>query len=174
MRRRRRRAAKAAEEAAASSSKSEEQGQEAETGAKDGDGDTEAGREMKGFKSLGFTLVYKGNDIEDGIESYEKGCLDRQSVKDYGPEVLHITTSLHPRGRYTHAFIRINILIHVHLFIYVPDACTYMHVLDACTYMHLRTCMIVCVCTDVCICICLRLRTYILATHLYISEPPKW
>jgi hypothetical protein len=24
---------------------------------------------MKGFKELGFTLVYKGNDIEDGIES---------------------------------------------------------------------------------------------------------
>jgi hypothetical protein len=39
---------------------------------------------MKGFKSLGFTLMYKGNDIEDGIESYEKGFFDRKSVKDYG------------------------------------------------------------------------------------------
>jgi hypothetical protein len=42
--------------------------------------------EMKGFKALGFTLVYKGNDIEDGIELYEKGCLDHKSVKDYGLE----------------------------------------------------------------------------------------
>ena len=48
---------------------------------------------MKGFKSLGFTLVYKGKDIEDGIESYEKGCLDCKSMKDYGLEVLNITSS---------------------------------------------------------------------------------
>jgi hypothetical protein len=85
---------------------------------------------MKGFKLLGLTLVYKGNDIEDGIESYEKGCLDRKSVKDSGPEVLHITTSLHPPGRYTHAFIRINILIHL-------CTCLFMYL------MHVHICIFV-------------------------------
>jgi hypothetical protein len=42
--------------------------------------------EMKGFKALGFTLVFNGKDIEHGIELYEKGGLDRKSVKDYGLE----------------------------------------------------------------------------------------
>ena len=42
--------------------------------------------EMKGFKALGFTLVFNGKDIEHGIELYEKGGLDRKSVKEYGLE----------------------------------------------------------------------------------------
>jgi hypothetical protein len=89
-------AAKAAEEAAASSlSESDDDEEETEAGARDGDGDTEACRmaniakgrsEMKGFKALGFTLVFNGKDIEHGIELYEKGGLDRKSVKEYGLE----------------------------------------------------------------------------------------
>jgi hypothetical protein len=30
--------------------------------------------EMACFKALGFTLVYKGKDIEGGVELYETGC----------------------------------------------------------------------------------------------------
>jgi hypothetical protein len=29
---------------------------------------------MACFKALGFTLVYKGKDIEGGVELYETGC----------------------------------------------------------------------------------------------------
>jgi hypothetical protein len=42
--------------------------------------------EMKGFKTLGFMLVFNGKKIEHGIELYEKGGLDRKSVKEYGLE----------------------------------------------------------------------------------------
>jgi hypothetical protein len=127
---------------------------------------------MKGFKLLVFTLVYKGNDIEDGIESYETGCLDRKSVKDYGLEVLHITTSLHPRGRYTHAFIRINILIHLCtcLFMYL------MHV-HMCMYlMHVHICIFVLVCLCVYalmyvyVFVCVSVPTYSLRTYIYPSH----
>jgi hypothetical protein len=61
--------------------------------ASDGDGGTEGCRmannakgrsEMRGFKELGFTLVFNGKDIERGAELYEKGGLDRKSVKEYG------------------------------------------------------------------------------------------
>jgi len=42
--------------------------------------------ERKVFKALGFTLVFNGKDIEHGVELYEKGGLDRKSVKEYGLE----------------------------------------------------------------------------------------
>ena len=38
------------------------------------------------FKALGFKLVYTGKDIEHGIEMYDKGGLDGESVKEYGLE----------------------------------------------------------------------------------------
>ena len=87
---------KAAGEAAASSlSESDDDEKESEARARDGDGDTEACRmtnnakgrsEIKGFKALGFTLVFNGKDIEQGIELYEKDGSDRMSVKEYGLE----------------------------------------------------------------------------------------
>jgi hypothetical protein len=89
-------AAKAAEEAAASSlSESDDDEEETEAKGRVGDGGTEACRsvnndkgrfERKCFKALGFTLVFNGNDIERGVELYEKGGLDRKSVKEYGLE----------------------------------------------------------------------------------------
>jgi hypothetical protein len=89
-------AAKAAEDAAASSLlESDDDEEETEAGARDGDGENEACRmvnnakgrsEMKGFKALGFTLVFNGKDIERGIELYDKGGLDGKSVKEYGLE----------------------------------------------------------------------------------------
>ena len=42
--------------------------------------------ERKGFKALGFKLVFNDKDIELGVELYEKGDLDRKSVKEYGLE----------------------------------------------------------------------------------------
>ena len=44
---------------------------------------TKGSSEMKSFKALGFTQVYNGKNIEHGIELYEKGGLDRKSVKKY-------------------------------------------------------------------------------------------
>jgi hypothetical protein len=41
---------------------------------------------MKGLKAFGFTLVYNGKNIEHGIVVYEKGELNRKSVKEYGLE----------------------------------------------------------------------------------------
>ena len=70
-------------------SESDDDEEETETGARGGDGDTEACRmanntkgrsDMKGFKVLGFKLVFNGKAIERGIELYEKGGLDRKSV----------------------------------------------------------------------------------------------
>jgi hypothetical protein len=44
-------------------------------------------RVLPGFHiTLGFTLVFNGKGIEHGIELYEKGGLDRKSVKEYGLE----------------------------------------------------------------------------------------
>ena len=76
-------------------SESDDDEEETETGARGGDGDTEACRmanntkgrsEMKDFKTLGFTLVFNGKDIEGGIELYETGGLDGKSVKEHGLE----------------------------------------------------------------------------------------
>ena len=42
--------------------------------------------EMKGFRALGFTLAFRGNDIEKGIEMYERFELDGRGVWKYGLE----------------------------------------------------------------------------------------
>ena len=34
------------------------------------------------FKALGFTVAYKGKDIEEGIALYEQGGMDCKSVKE--------------------------------------------------------------------------------------------
>jgi hypothetical protein len=44
---------------------------------------TKGRSEMKGFKALRFTQVCNGKNIEHCIELYEKGGLDRKSVKKY-------------------------------------------------------------------------------------------
>jgi hypothetical protein len=52
--------------------------------------------ETKAFKALGFTLVYKGKDIERGIELHARNCLESQSVKRYGLEESNMDMQGHP------------------------------------------------------------------------------
>lgn len=42
--------------------------------------------EIKGFRALGFTLAFRGNDIEKGVEMYERFELDGRGVWKYGLE----------------------------------------------------------------------------------------
>ena len=42
--------------------------------------------ELQGFRELGFSLVYNGNDIERGIALYESSEIDGKRVLEYGLE----------------------------------------------------------------------------------------
>ena len=45
---------------------------------------TKGRAEMKGFRELGISLMYNGNDIEHAITLYESSALDRMQIQQHG------------------------------------------------------------------------------------------
>ena len=50
---------------------------------------TKGRAEMKGFRELGISLMYNGNDIEHAITLYENSALDRMQIQLHGLQESH-------------------------------------------------------------------------------------
>ena len=51
---------------------------------------TKGRAEMRGFRELGISLTYNGNDIEHAITLYENSALDRMQIQQHGLQESHV------------------------------------------------------------------------------------